>query len=200
MKFFVHSAFLVLLIGGIWFLNHQFRRETAFMKKVARVHLDYEKRKILRMFGTARPVSRKYDSIKQNNILKDLDYLRKIDSNITSDQFCHILGSMTKTYALEELDKMWSLPPDIKALYLNDMVLTSLDSINQNMGIFDPYRPFMDSFLFFIHDIELGDESLRFKSEYFEILDLDSPYIHPITQEIIDEDRYEIYEPTIQEY
>lgn len=201
MKSVFHVLILITLIAGALILDDYWKKETAFMKKLAVHHLKSEDDEKVRLFYRLRQLSQRLSSEYRTSFKRDIYFLEKIDSTNSKNQFLDLIrDSLSERYAFKDFEELWISQSEVRAIHINDLILASIDSMiekNINLSSADLLQ---DSFEMVITELHLGNDSMRFQTEYFTVMDRDTPYIDPFTRKPIDIDQFEVYEAKILEY
>ena len=196
MKHFLHIFILLGGIAGVVLLNKYWKAETAFMKEMADYHLTVEEKIKSRKYNDLQKLSQTFDSSRRDAFLKNVSYLKEIDTTTSKERFYQLLGdSLSEKYAFEVFKDTWHVPPEARDLYRNKLVLESIDSMMSRR--FPPMQP---QYELVITEVQIRDDYLRFEAEYFEVIQRDTPFVNPSTGEKWDSTDIEFYEAKILEY
>ena len=171
------------------------------MEKLAEHHIASDNEEKNRMFDRLHMLNKRLSLEDLTTFERDLNYLKKIDSATSKKQFLDLVrDSLSERYAFKDVRGIWPSPSEVKAIHINDLLLASIDSMiekNVNQTSADILQ---DSFELVITEVQLDNDSLRFYTDCFQIIDRDTPYINPITREVMDKYQFKIYEAKILEY
>ncbi|NBC24797.1 MAG: hypothetical protein GVX78_04190 [Bacteroidetes bacterium] len=111
-------------------LNNYWKAETAFMEEMADYHKKVEHRIKSRKYNSLQLLSQKFDSNRRDSFLKKVYYLNEIDTTTSKERFYQLLrDSLSTKYAFFDCKDIWHLPPKVRDLYRNDLILESIDSM-----------------------------------------------------------------------
>ena len=196
MKHFLHIFILLGGIAGVVLLNKYWKAETAFMKELADYHLIQEEKIKSRKYSNLEYFSRILDSNYRITLQKDRYYLKKIDTITSKEKFYQLIGdSLSEKYAFKDFKDFWHEPPEVRELYRNDLTLASIDSMLDKTILGREHH-----YELVIKEIQIRADSLKFEVDFFEVIGRDTPFIHPITGEVLDTTDIEFYEAKILEY
>lgn len=171
------------------------------MKKLAGHHIASETEEKDRKFYMLRIVNQRLSLEDLTTFRRDFNYLKKIDSTKSKRQFLNLFrDSLSERFAFEDVKEIWSSPSDVKSIYLNDLLLASIDSMIEKNVNFTSADILQDSFELVIIEVQLDNDSFRFYTDFFHLIDRDTPYIDPVSGEVIEKDELKVYEARILEY